>query len=98
MLQMTGRQQFMPDNMPRLLWFKNIADMYSVTKFKPEEISVLLGPQARLVEAFVEITDAPIVIVIDTKLPWYRSLKGRGTIMLPNGLSIFHAMFIGRAS
>lgn len=98
MQRMTGRRDLQPDNMPRLLWFKNVSDMKSVTKFKPDEMSVLFGPEARLVEAFVEMTDARVIINIDTKLPWYRRLSESGTIALPSGLSLFGTMFIGHAS
>jgi hypothetical protein len=98
MQRMTGRRQLKPDNMPRLLWFRNVADMNSATKFKPDEISALFGPPARLVGSFVEITDAPIVIDIDTKLSWHRDLKKRGSIVLRNGLGLAATMFIGEAS
>jgi hypothetical protein len=98
MQRMTGRRDLKPDNMPRLLWFKNIGDMKSVTKFKPEEMPVLLGPEARLVEAFVEMTDERIIINIDTKLPWYRRLDESGSIMLRDGFGLGSTMFIGQAS
>lgn len=98
MQRMTGHRDLKPDNMPRLLWLKDIADMKSATKFKPDEMSVLFGPDARLVEAFVEMTDARVIINIDTKLPWYRRLSESGTIALPSGLSLFDTLFIGQAS
>jgi len=95
--RMTGHRDLKPDNMPRLFWFKNIADMKSVIKFKPDEMSALFGPEARLVEAFVEMTDARVIINIDTKLPWYKRLKEQ-TLFRPGVLSLFETQFIGQAS
>ena len=63
------------DNMPLLLWFPDPKDPTSGQTIAPSEISRSLGPSARLVGAFVEITRDPIALDIGEKLPWVAKLS-----------------------
>lgn len=75
--KLSGRRNLSPDNMPRLIWFPNVADEKSARVFLVKDIPVLFGPTARLDTATIEFTSDPIVIDIDQKLPWYRDLAER---------------------
>jgi hypothetical protein len=97
-----GRRDLAPDNMPRLLWFPNVANPDSVRIIRAENIPSLFSPNARLATAYVEITRDPIVIDIDKKLPWYKELadrqKGHGITSYPGQFQIMYSMFVKEAS
>jgi hypothetical protein len=98
--KLRGRRHLSNDQMPRLIYFKNIADPQTAKRFKAEGISSLLGPSARL-SAYVEITSDPIVVDIDKKLPWFDRLRRplvEGVIRIEYGFSLAKTMFIGDAS
>jgi hypothetical protein len=98
--KLSGRRDLTPDNMPRLIWFSNVADESSARVFTIKELPGMFGPTARLDAAFIEITSDPIVIDIDQKLPWYRDLKMRqkGHSVFGAGFSLNYSMFIGDMS
>ena len=99
--RLRGRRDLASDNMPRLIWFSNIADPKTARRFKPDDIPTLFGPAARLAAAHVEITNDPVVIDIDKKLPWYETLKrplGQGVIQIEYGFALAKPMFVGDAS
>jgi hypothetical protein len=99
--RLRGRKDLTPNNMPRLIWLRNVADLMSARKLRILDIPTILSANARLVAAYVEITQAPIVIDIDKKLPWYEALKGPfggRVIQVEPGLSVFKEMFIGAAT
>jgi hypothetical protein len=98
--KLSGRRELTPDNMPRLIWFSNVADESSARVFMIKELPALFGPTARLDAATIEITSDPIVIDIDQKLPWYRDLERRqkGHSVFGAGFSLNYSMFIGDLS
>ncbi|MGZ5873362.1 MAG: hypothetical protein ACXWKP_14775 [Bradyrhizobium sp.] len=98
--KLSGRRDLTPDNMPRLIWFSNVADESSARVFTIKELPGMFGPTARLDAAFIEITSDPIVIDIDQKLPWYRNLEKRqkGRDVIGAGFSLNYTMFIGDLS
>jgi hypothetical protein len=98
--KLSGRRDLTPDNMPRLIWFSNVADESSARVFTIKELLGMFGPTARLDAAFIEITSDPIVIDIDQKLPWYRDLEKRqkGRLLIGAGFSLNYTMFIGDLS
>jgi hypothetical protein len=93
-----GRRDLAADDMPRLLWFPNVANPDSVRIIRAEDIPTLFGPNALLVAAYVEITRDPIVIDIDKKLPWYWDLvdrqKGHGIISYRGQFQLTYNMFV----
>lgn len=93
-----GRRDLAADNVPRLLWFPNVANPGSARIIRAEDIPSLFGPHARLAAAYVEITRDPIVIDIDNKLPWCKELvdrqKGQLIISYPGQLQLTYNMFI----
>jgi hypothetical protein len=101
-LRMEGRRELTPDNMPRLIWFSDPADPMTARPIAPAEFTASLGPGARLVSADVEITDDPIVIDIDKKLPWYPELANRqrsqGVLIHPASFDLIYSMFVGAAT
>jgi hypothetical protein len=65
-----------------------------------KEVPAIFGPTARFTEAFVEITDDPIVIDIPNKFPWFSELKrlqrlGQGPLSHPGKFQLVHIMFVG---
>jgi hypothetical protein len=97
--RLRGRRDLKPDNMPELLWFSDVANPATARKFTVEEIPALFGPKARLEAAHVEITSDPIVIDIDTKLPWYNVLRRPlSGIDVEYGFRITKDTFIGAGS
>ena len=64
---------------------------------KPEEFAAVIGDSARLASAQIEITDDPVVIDLDKRLPLYKSLPPPppvDSVTLPNGVSLNWAKFI----
>ena len=96
--QQTGRRALSSDNMPLLIWFSNIASLHTAKPITAAHIPELLGSDARLSEAYVEMTDDPVIIDIDRKLPWFAALKDeqRGLIVTrPNEFKMVHNMIVG---
>ena len=98
-LRMEGRREVTPDNLPRLIWFSDPTNPATAHVVTPAEIATELGPAARLASAEVEITNDPIVIDIDKKLPWYPELesrqKGRAVLGIPGQPKLVYTMFVG---
>jgi hypothetical protein len=97
--QQSGRRDLAADNMPLLIWFENSADPTTARVADPSALSSALGSTARLAAAYVEITNAPIVIDIDKKLPWYPELEMRqkGQVFLRHAgkFQLIYNMFVG---
>lgn len=72
--QMTESADLTPDNMPLFVWFADKSDPELGREVKPGNFSSVIGDQARLVSAKVQITNDPIVIDIPEKLPLYKKL------------------------
>ena len=97
--KLRGRRELAPTNMPRLIWFPDIAYPKTARRITAADIPTLFGPGARLRTAEVEITDAPIVVDIDKKLPWFGILeKPLGRIEVGYDFSLSKGMFIGGAT
>jgi hypothetical protein len=100
--RLTGRRSLSPSNFPRLVWFSNPADPKSAKKITVEDVANVIDPTARFTEAFVEITNDPIVVDIRKALPWLGPLEskppGSNIIYLPNNLGLNRYLFIGDAS
>jgi hypothetical protein len=95
--RLAGLRHLSADNLPQLIWFSNISDPSTAQRIPVADIPKLSGPEARLVDATVEITHDPIVIDIDKKLPWYKELaarqKARGIISYPGQFHLSYSMF-----
>ncbi len=63
-----------PDNMPPFIWFIEKTDPELGREVTPANFSSVIGDQAHLVSATVQITSDPIVIDIPEKLPLYKKL------------------------
>jgi len=100
--RLTGRRDLSPSNFPRLVWFANPADMKSAQKIAAQNVASVLGPTARITEAFVEITRDPIVVDIPKMLPWFpellRAQKGKGILSEPRQFQLIYNMFVGENS
>jgi hypothetical protein len=100
LLRLRGRKDLTPVNMPRLIWFRDISDPKTARKLLVPDIPTIFGTNARLVAAYVEITQDPIVIDIDKKLLSYELLSrlpGWGTMQTEFGFALGKQMFIGDA-
>jgi hypothetical protein len=100
--RLRGRRALAADNLPDFIWFSNPADPATARRFLLHDIPALFGPNARLADAFVEITGEPVVLDIDKKLPWFEPLareqKARGVITRYGEFKLIHNMFIGDGS
>jgi len=100
--RLTGRRDLSPSNFPRLVWFANPADVKSAQKIVAPNVASVLGPTARITEAFVEITSDAIVVDIPKKLPWFSELllaqKGKGILSEPRQFQLIYNMFVGENS
>lgn len=94
---LSGRKDLATDNFPRLLWFPTTEDWKTARVVKPQNISTVIGTNARIVAAYVEITRDPIVLNIDDHLTWLRQWDDRlGTgVPIEYGFALKKAMFIG---
>jgi hypothetical protein len=99
---LTGRRNLSASNYPRLVWFSKPNDQSAAVQITPETVAAKLDPTARFVEAFVEITRAPITTDIATKLPWLPALvreqKGRMISGRPDQFMLIYNMFVGENS
>jgi hypothetical protein len=94
--KLRGHRELAPTNMPRLVWFADVADPKTARRITAADIPTLFGPESRLRTAEVEITDAPIVVDIDKKLPWFGILEvPLGRIEVGYNFSLSKGMFIG---
>ena len=104
--RLTGRRQLSANNMPRLIWFADVADPKTARKVLATEIPGALvdpngvaKPKARLIDAYVEITRDPIVVDIDKKLAWYNNMAARqkstGVLGRPFEFQLSYPMFVG---
>jgi hypothetical protein len=50
----------------------SVSNPFRVVTLTADELPATIGASARFVEAFVEITNDPVVFDIELKLPWYR--------------------------
>jgi hypothetical protein len=94
----TGRRELSPDNMPPLIWLSDIADPKTARRITTAHIPELLGAKARLASIYIEMTNDPVVIDIDRKLPWLKALRAaekNGVISRPGEFKLIHGMFVG---
>jgi hypothetical protein len=94
-----ARADLTPDNMPQFIWFKDVADQTTAKAIKAAEFAAVIGGDARLVSAQLEMTRDAIVINIDRKLPWYdameRSQKTWGITAMSDKFELAYTMFVG---
>ncbi len=94
-----ARADLTPDNLPQFIWFKDTADPTTATPVKATEFAAVLGDDARLVSAQLEMTRDSIVVDIDKKLPWYdaleRTQKARGITAMSDKFELAYIMFVG---
>jgi hypothetical protein len=92
-----GPVELTPDNLPAFIWFSDKTNPMTAKIAKPEEFAAVIGDSARLASAQIEITDDPVVIDLDKRLPLYKSLPPPppvDSVTLPNGVSLNWAKFI----
>jgi hypothetical protein len=84
------------------VWFSKPDDPGTATKVTVQNIASIIDPTARITEAYVEITNDPIVIDIPSKLPWFAELlrrqKGKGILSKAGQFQLVHNMFVGENS
>jgi hypothetical protein len=99
--KLAGRRALSLDNFPRLVWFSNPADASTARKVTPENIASIVDPTARVTDAFVEITTAPVVVDITRYFPWLPALKeqqGKTVHGSPAQFRLSYNMFVGENS
>jgi hypothetical protein len=68
--RMRGARQIAPSDLPDLVTFVDVNDPKSVVEIDPNDLKATLGPGIAWHEITLEITDEPITIGIEMKLPW----------------------------
>jgi hypothetical protein len=93
--QMHGAVDLTPDNLPLFIWFADAANPDTARAVKPADFSTVIGDETRLARAQVEVTQDPIVVDIDKRLPWYNTLKAKNGVLKVDGLLLGAGSFIG---
>ncbi|HEX3944677.1 MAG TPA: hypothetical protein VHW69_11370 [Rhizomicrobium sp.] len=97
----TGSVELTADNMPLFIWFPDKSDPKTAQFVKPVDFTTTIGDLTRLSAARVEITQDPVVVDIDKKLPLYNRLPpptGSDILRLPDGRYLNWSMFIAPGS
>jgi hypothetical protein len=102
LVRLTGRRDLSPDNFPRLVWFPDPDNPKSAMKVTPATIPTVVGGDARIESAFVEITRDQAVVDIARKLRWYPALakdqKENPPLVMPTQFYLYYRMFVGEDS
>jgi hypothetical protein len=56
--------------LPMLVRFRDVNDPASVERVDPEKVSLIFGPNVKLIRATIQITDDPVSEGIEKTLPW----------------------------
>ena len=64
------------DTLPMLVRFGDIADPKSVARVDPNNLAASFGPGVKLARATIEITDDPVTIGIEKRIPFYNTHAG----------------------
>jgi hypothetical protein len=65
-----------PDELPRLVRFRDIRNPTTVEQVNPRDLTTSFGAGVELIGAMVAITNDPVVIDIEKTLPWLKDLNG----------------------
>ncbi|MBR1172833.1 hypothetical protein JQ617_02600 [Bradyrhizobium sp. KB893862 SZCCT0404] len=65
------------DEIPMLVHFRDLDDPKSVEQVEPANLAAAFGPGVALREAVIEVTDDPVTVGIENKLPWLKKLNGQ---------------------
>lgn len=90
---LSGRMDLKPEFMPGLLYFSNIKDPATARKISFVAFPTVIEPKARLVDAYIEITKAPLSFDLEKKLPWLDSLDAQKN-RAPDSLLLTPGMFV----
>jgi hypothetical protein len=96
----TGRRQLESGNFPRLVWLSDKLNPATAVKIEPWEIEFKFGAGARIVSAFVEMTNEPITDDAAKTLPWLNSWKAsfpRMRVSRPGVFQLVPRMIAGDA-
>jgi hypothetical protein len=74
--QLTGPDDTM-DHTPYFVRLKDMADPQSVVEVDPENLAKAFGPGVKLKDIFIEITNEPVTIGLEKRLPWLVKLRGK---------------------
>jgi hypothetical protein len=86
-LTLRGRADLRPDNLPQLIWLRDIADPTTAQPVWLWDLPLMTGKlgEVQFLSAQVEITADPIVIDIDSKIPWLHTLPPAHAPWPPDG-------------
>lgn len=96
--RMRGLVDLGSNDMPPFIWFSNKADPAAAHFVKPDEFAAVIGDSVRLAFVQLQITDDPIVVDIDRKLPLYRALPPPPLLVQPGKFAVNWAMFVAPGS
>jgi hypothetical protein len=76
--QTRGLVNLAPNNLPPFIWFPDASDVNNAQLVSPGDFASVIGDATHLTEAQLEISDDPIVLDLNKRLPWYNNLKATG--------------------
>lgn len=80
-----------------MVTFRDLDDPLSVERVDPTDLAATFGPGFALKQVVIEVTDDPFVEILESKLPWLRSLEGSyldgGSLGGPIALGLFGGQF-----
>lgn len=74
--KLQGRWELPEDQIPTLVTFADTNDPKSARVVGPGEFTEVLGPGVRLERVWIEMTDTPVTMSIERRLPWLKTHKG----------------------
>jgi hypothetical protein len=93
------RVDLAPDNLPQFIWFKDVADPTTARPVKSTDFAAVIGGDAHLAFAQLELSRDPVLVDIDRKIPWYkeleRSQKDHVVMYRQDKFQLIYDMFVG---
>jgi hypothetical protein len=96
--QMQGHEDLAADNLPPFIWFSDITNPDTAQLLKSADLAGVIGDSARLASAQVEITNLPISVDLNKRLPWYDTMKATNGALKVDGILLGYTAFIGNGT
>lgn len=66
-----GSRSLSSDRLPAFVTFTNLSDPETARIVRPDEFSTVFGPDVRLKDVRLEMTDDPVTRMIERRFPWW---------------------------
>lgn len=68
--KLSGACNVPPEELPLMVYFKDISDPETIQRLIPEQVQERFGPNVDFVGATVTITEEPLTLGVGSRLPW----------------------------